>query len=124
MVRVRLSYVAFVLKDSWGKKQTEQISAKVAAMNLVMLLVLAASVGVFLLSRSVVRKLIGPHDIREDRTMLMRLLNALVGFWSPIGNPGRGNWQRLFRWAVRSPNKWAALWCSARRSGGAMGIWR
>ncbi len=56
-------------------------------MNLVTLLVLATSLGVFLLSRRLARKLTGPHDIREDRTMLMRLLNALVGFWSPIGNP-------------------------------------
>ena len=56
-------------------------------MNLITLLVLAASLGVFLLSRRVARKLTGPHDIREDRTMRNRLLNALVGFWSPIGNP-------------------------------------
>jgi len=56
-------------------------------MNLITLLVIPASVGLFLLSRRFVRKLTGPHDIREDRTMLMRLLNALVGLWSPIGNP-------------------------------------
>ncbi|MFL4469425.1 hypothetical protein ACERZ8_05890 [Tateyamaria armeniaca] len=56
-------------------------------MILVAFFVIALNVALYFGGAYIAKRLIGPRDIRTDRTMWDRLLNTLIGFWSPVGNP-------------------------------------
>lgn len=56
-------------------------------MNLSAILLFALAIALVSGGKYLVGRLLGPRDIRADHQIWDRLLNTLVGFWSPVGNP-------------------------------------